>query len=89
MKHRRSIELAPPEGFAVEIEKQTLATLPQWFVIHARCGACRHQAPLERRGIARRCGLDLSLARLAGRLKCRECGNRSGNLLLLGRLPRD
>ncbi|EJC72904.1 hypothetical protein Rleg10DRAFT_1344 [Rhizobium leguminosarum bv. trifolii WSM2012] len=88
MKHRRSIELAPPEGFAVE-EKQTLATLPQSFVVHARCGACGYQSLLERRGIARRCGLDLSLARLAGRLKCRECGNRSDNLLLLGKLLRD
>ncbi|ARM88120.1 hypothetical protein RHEC894_CH01807 [Rhizobium sp. CIAT894] len=87
MKHRRSIELTPPEGYGLE-EKQTLATLPQWFVIHARCGACGHQTPLERRSIARRCGFDLSLAGLAKRLKCRECGNLD-NLLLLEKLPRD
>ncbi|MFS8146871.1 hypothetical protein ATY78_15640 [Rhizobium sp. R635] len=89
MKHRRSIELQPPAGYAIEIERQTLATLPQWFVVHARCRACRHQTPIDRRDVTRRCGDELSLATLAKRLKCRGCGNRSGNLLLLGKLPRD
>ncbi|SCB56938.1 hypothetical protein GA0061105_101780 [Rhizobium aethiopicum] len=89
MKHRRSIGVAPPDRHAVEIEKTTLATLAEWFVIYARCHACRHQTFIDRRDIARRCGHDLSLANLARRLRCHECGNRSGNLLLLQMLPRD
>ncbi|OWV73698.1 hypothetical protein ATY76_30290 [Rhizobium sp. R339] len=89
MKHRRSIELQPPAGYAIETERQTLATLPQWFVIHGRCRVCRHQAPIGRRDVIRRCGDTLSLATLARRLACRACGNRSGNLLLLEKLPRD
>ncbi|OWO92072.1 hypothetical protein B5E41_24380 [Rhizobium esperanzae] len=89
MRHRRGIGLAPPDRHAVEIEKATLATLPEWFVIYARCHACRRQMFIDRRDIARRCGQDLSLASLAKRLQCQGCGNRSGNLLLLQMLPRD
>lgn len=89
MKHRRSVELAPPHDYAVDMKTQTLTTLPQWFVIHARCRACRHLTALERWNISRRCGADLSLAQLARRLTCRACGNRSDNLLLLETLPRD
>ncbi|ARQ09920.1 hypothetical protein NXC12_CH01880 [Rhizobium etli] len=89
MRHRRGIGLAPPDLHAVEIEKVTLATLPEWFVIYARCRACRRQTFIDRRDIARRCGQNLSLASLAKRLQCQGCGNRSGNLLLLQMLPRD
>ncbi|MBB2841315.1 UNVERIFIED_ORG: hypothetical protein GGE64_005097 [Rhizobium etli] len=89
MKHRRSIELVPPDRHAIEIDKATLANLPEWFVIYARCRACRHQAPRDRRDVAWRCGQNLSLATLAKRLRCRECDNRSANLLLLRMLPRD
>nr|WP_080635665.1 hypothetical protein [Rhizobium leguminosarum] len=89
MKHRRSIELASPGRHAVEIDKETLATLPQWYVLHARCRICHHETSIDRWEIARRCGRDLSLAEVANRLKCQGCGNRSDNLLLLYKLPRD
>ncbi|MBY5826861.1 hypothetical protein [Rhizobium leguminosarum] len=89
MKYRRSIELASPGRHAVEIEKETLATLPQWYVLHGRCRICRHETSIDGREIARRYGHDLSLANLAKRLKCQGCGNRSDNLLLLQKLPRD
>lgn len=89
MKHRRSIELAPPDSHAVEIEKETLSTLPRWYIIHARCRRCRHETAIDRQEIARRYGHDLSLAKLARRLKCQGCGNRSDNVLLLQKLPRD
>ncbi|TLX00154.1 hypothetical protein FFR93_36315 [Rhizobium sp. MHM7A] len=89
MRHRPGIGLAPPDRHAVEIEKATLSTLPEWFVIYARCRACGRQMFIDRRDIARRCGQNLSLASLGRRLRCHECGNRSGNLLLLQMLPRD
>ncbi|WP_246642430.1 hypothetical protein [Rhizobium croatiense] len=78
-----------PDHHAVEIDKVTLRTLPQWFVIYARCRACRRQTLIERRDVARRCGQDLSLAELAKRLKCQRCDNRSGNLLFFQMLPPD
>ncbi|KKZ89356.1 hypothetical protein B5K05_11375 [Rhizobium phaseoli] len=89
MKHRRGIGLAPPDHHAFEIDTVTLTTLPQWYVIYARCRACQRQTLIERRDVARRGSRDLSLAELAKRLKCRRCGNRSDNLLFLEMLPRD
>jgi hypothetical protein len=44
---------------------------------------------IDRRELAYRSGKDVTLARIGPRLKCNGCGNRSGNQLLLGRLPRD
>jgi hypothetical protein len=88
MKHRRSVDLVAGHE-VVEIDRETLATLPQWYVIHARCPACRHETMIDRRELAYRSGKDITLARIGPRLKCNGCGNRSGNQLLLGRLPRD
>ncbi|WFU51541.1 hypothetical protein QA637_19965 (plasmid) [Sinorhizobium terangae] len=87
MRHRRGIDLAPP-GEAAEYAS-TLETLPEWYVLVAKCGKCLHQAPIDRRQIARRRGGRTSLMAIAGMLKCRRCGNAEGNELLLGRLPRD
>ncbi|MDK1377392.1 hypothetical protein QN222_23215 [Sinorhizobium sp. 6-70] len=87
MRHRRGIDLAP-RGDTAE-SALTLETLPEWYVLAARCGKCRHQAPVDRRRIARTRGGGTSLIAIAGMLKCRRCGNAEGNELLLGRLPRD
>jgi hypothetical protein len=88
MKHRRSIDLVA--GYeAVEIDRETLATLPQWYVIHAQCPACRHETMIDRRQLASRSGKDTTLAKIGLHLKCNGCGNRTGNQLLLGKLPRD
>jgi hypothetical protein len=76
MKHRRSIDLV--DGCdAVEIDRETLTTLPQWYVIHARCPACQRQTPIDRHTLAYRFGRHLSLARIGSRLKCSGCGNRN------------
>ena len=88
MKHRRGIDLVPSHE-EVAADRETLATLPQWYVLHARCPSCEHETTINRRMLAYRHGKDISLARIGPRLKCSGCGNRTGNQLLLGRLPRD
>ena len=88
MKHRRSIDLVASHE-AVEPQKETLASLPQWYVLHARCRICRHETAIDRRELAYRSGKNLSLSGLASRLTCSGCGNRTGNHLLIGKLPRD
>ncbi|MBW9054771.1 hypothetical protein [Rhizobium mesosinicum] len=88
MKHRRSIDLVAGHE-AIEIDRETLATLPQWYVIHAQCPACRHETMIDRRQLAYRSGKDTTLTKIGPRLKCSSCGNRRGNQLLLGKLPRD
>lgn len=88
MKHRRSIDLVASHE-EVATDRETLATLPQWYVLHAHCPACQRETRIDRRMLAYRYGKDISLARIGPRLKCIGCGNRTGNQLLLGRLPRD
>ncbi len=87
MRHRRSIELMPRENAADC--GSTLELLPEWYVLVAKCGACRHQGRIDRRMIAKTCGWGVHLNSIGGTLKCSRCGNREGNNLLLGRLPRD
>jgi bacterioferritin-associated ferredoxin len=87
MRHRRSIDLMPREDAADY--GSTLDQLAEWYVLVAKCGTCRHQAVLDRRRIAEACGHDAPLNAIARTLKCSRCGNRAGNDLLLGRLPRD
>ncbi|HEV7322187.1 MAG TPA: hypothetical protein VGO04_26585 [Ensifer sp.] len=87
MRHRRSIDLMPREDAGDY--GSTLDRLPEWYVLVAHCGKCRHQAQVDRRLIARTYGTDVPLARVPRILKCSRCQNRDGNKLLLGRLPRD
>ncbi|MBB3590493.1 C4-type Zn-finger protein [Rhizobium sp. BK529] len=88
MKHRRSIDLVASHE-AVATDRETLASLPQWYVLHARCPACQRQAMLDRRELAYHYGKNLILARIGIRLICKSCGNRRTNQLLIGKLPRD
>jgi len=89
MRHRRSIDLAPANDFAVDLERETFGTLPEMFVLVAVCPFCRKSAPIDRWEIGRRMGKATTLANASRRLKCSGCGNRTSNKLLLGKLPRD
>ncbi len=88
MKHRRSIELVPGHE-AVQTDMETPGTLPQWYVLHARCPACQHQTQINRGTLAYGPTRDVSLAGIGRRLICTACGNRRTNELLIGKLPRD
>lgn len=87
MRHRRSIDLMPREDAAGY--GATLELLPEWYVLVAKCGLCRHQGRIDRRAIASARGWDIHLNSIDRTLKCSRCGNREGNKLLLGKLPRD
>ncbi len=87
MRHRRSIDLMPRESAADY--GSTLELLPEWYVLVAKCGKCRHQGRIDRRVIASTCGWGIHLNSIGRTLKCSRCGNREGNKLLLGKLPSD
>lgn len=87
MRHRRSIDLMPRQDAADD--GATLELLPEWYVLVAKCGKCRHRGRIDRRLVANRRGWGVSLNSIGPALKCVRCGNREGNKLLLGRLPRD
>lgn len=87
MRHRRSIDLMPRENAADY--GSTLELLPEWYVLVAKCGKCRHQGRIERRAIAGTHGWGVDLNSIGRTLKCSRCGNREGNKLLIGKLPRD
>nr|WP_132520961.1 hypothetical protein [Rhizobium sp. BK376] len=88
MKHGRGINLTPYDGDP-EFDMATLASLPEWYVLFARCVHCGNQVAIDRWDVARRCGKGIALAEVCPRLKCNRCGNRIGNRLFLGKLPRD
>lgn len=103
-RHRMSCELAPDPPAALSSvgalregaghpedlhdPQYTFATLPEWYRLAVRCGQCNHIAPLDRRELARKVGKSTVIASLLPRLKCEKCGNRDGNILRLGKLPR-
>lgn len=103
-KHRMSCELAPDppaplplvatirEGAAYSEDLHdpqcTFATLPEWYRLAVSCGQCKHVAPLDRKELARKMGKNTLLTSLLPRLRCAKCGNRNGNSLRLGKLPR-
>ncbi|OWV92772.1 hypothetical protein ATY81_16610 [Rhizobium sp. R72] len=89
MRHRKGINLARPADYAVDLTHDTLGSLPEMFVLVAACPACHKRAPIDRWDLGRQLGKRSILANVAKMLKCSRCGNRAGNRLLLGKLPRD
>ena len=86
MRHRKSITLLPMGHSDYE---HTLGGLPQWYELNAFCSACRRSLPIDRYELARRVGGGVKVRLLAGKLVCKGCGNRAGNRLLIGMMPRD
>lgn len=91
MRHRRGIDLTAPfrpshynlyRGTSLE----TLASVKEWEVIGAQCGKCERISWLDKRLIEREFG-NQYLMHLPRKLKC-ACGNKEGNTLLIGTLPR-
>ncbi|KQS84806.1 hypothetical protein ASG58_20115 [Rhizobium sp. Leaf383] len=60
----------------------------RWECIGARCSQCERESWLDRDKLERGAS-SLILYEVAKRLRCRSCGNRAGNKIFLGRLPRD
>ncbi|HEU0096342.1 MAG TPA: hypothetical protein VFQ52_07795, partial [Rhizomicrobium sp.] len=69
--------------------QRTLGDLPQWYELSAVCSTCQRAANIDRYEMARRFGGGKKMSALAGRLVCQACGNRLGNMLLIGMMPRD
>lgn len=91
MRHRRGIDLSAPfrpKDFTVHNPEQyhTLRGLHQWEVLGGKCGACGHIGWLDMDAVLRRYG-DQYLMNLRGKFRC-ACGNKVGNSVLIGRLPR-
>jgi hypothetical protein len=91
VKHRRSIDLAapfPPAHHRIRDGEphETLKGLSEWEVLGARCPKCGRTAWLDKRLVLREWG-DGSLLSFGQKLRC-TCGNREGNVVLVGALPR-
>jgi hypothetical protein len=85
MKHRKGIELTASDiGYA-----ETLGELAQWYELGACCPVCEHTQRIDRYELARRYGKGMRLATIGRKLICKRCGNRDGNRLTVGMLPRD
>ncbi|MCK3778105.1 hypothetical protein MZK49_15460 [Ensifer sesbaniae] len=49
----------------------TLELLPEWYVLVAKCGKCRHQGQVDRRLVASTCGWGIRLRPLVKRSNAR------------------
>ncbi|MEY9562259.1 hypothetical protein [Sinorhizobium fredii] len=79
---------ADPNPDQLSDPKLTLQALPEWYQLAVSCGHCKHVAPLDRRELARKVGKQAVITSLVPKLRCAECGNKKGNKLMLGKLPR-
>jgi len=57
-------------------------------VIGGRCSSCPHKGWIDRWEEQRRRGKRFFVVDLAPKLRCKSCGNRIGNALILGKLRR-
>lgn len=64
----------------------TIKGLQEWEVLGARCSACGRVGWVNKDTVLARWG-DQYLMNLRGRFRC-DCGNRTDNTVLVGRLPR-
>jgi len=64
----------------------TIKGLQEWEVLGARCSACGRIGWLNKDAVLARWG-DQYLMNLRSRFRC-DCGNRTDNVVLIGRLPR-
>lgn len=94
MKHRRGIDLIKGGrgqpiyvGEAEDVMRDVKAMM-QWECIGGRCGRCDREGWIDRWELQRGRS-SIILSEIAKRLRCRGCGNKSGNRVILGRLPRD
>lgn len=92
MKHRKGIDLGEREtpSYSGDVVDRffKLGGLMEWETIGARCGACEHETWLDRWELQRKYGTDLVLYSIVPKFRCRRCGNRQGNRIFLGKLPR-
>ncbi|MFC3163634.1 hypothetical protein [Ciceribacter thiooxidans] len=91
MKHRRGIDLTAsfgPSDYREHESQQyeTLKSLHEWEVLGAKCGKCGRVSWLDKRVIEREFG-NQYLMNLRRKLRC-VCGNKEGNTVLIGKLPR-
>lgn len=98
MKHRRGIDLPPPEppvlvDRPVEVVEysetgiSTVGALLGWHLIGGRCSSCEREGWIDKNWLDWRFS-DYWLGELPPKLRCRKCGNRKGNKLIIGKLPR-
>lgn len=66
-----------------------LGWLSEWHVLVAICSRCRHRRRLSIDAIMRRYPRIGLVQQIAPMLACRQCGNREGNQVEIGRLPRN
>ncbi|AYG57693.1 hypothetical protein CCGE525_01810 [Rhizobium jaguaris] len=86
MRHRKGITLLP---IGHDDYQHTLGGLPQWYELNAVCPICHRTAHVDRYEMARRFGGGKKVGSLASKLVCQVCGNRQGNMLMIGMMPRD
>lgn len=69
--------------------EDSTAWLADWHVLDLKCGACGHRGKLYWSRVRARVAPGTRMGDLERRFRCKACGNRQGNQLSIGKLPRD
>ena len=72
-------------GDASELAWLSCAKLPPLHQIGGRCQRCEREGWVDRYSIERRFGAHEYLQNLTPKLRCLECGNKRGNVWIIGR----
>lgn len=98
MRHRKPVDpttrldapFAPAHFEQVQPgDYRQLGGLSQSEVLGARCRSCKNIRWLDHKAVLKRMnGQNVYLVSMGQRFVCQACGNRAGNEVLVGRLPR-
>lgn len=90
MKHRKGIELLPEDCPPASSEPTdvTYADLAEWYYLAVECPHCGRRGRIDRHALARRFGARSPIRFAGAYLRCTKCGNRNGNRIMIGKLPR-
>ncbi|MBO9170902.1 hypothetical protein [Rhizobium sp. L245/93] len=98
MNHRRGINLTrePDPPFVerptevadlLDVAYSVTGDLHSWMLLGGKCGACEREGWIDRDWFERRYRNNV-ISELVVKLRCRRCGNKTGNKFILGKLPR-
>ncbi len=95
MRHKRGIDLDFLDGEVINYigplpteQCRTFQDIREWQTLGAHCARCEREGWLLRSELQIKWGNGTLLASLTGKLRCRACGNKTGNTWILGKLPR-
>ena len=95
MRHKKGIQLVRHRreeityvGPVMDPSHDVFEAIPDHHALGGHCSSCERTGWVDRWEIARKFGNRTYLSSLRQHLRCLGCGNKKGNVWILGKLPR-